>query len=70
MQETVESVRLRLEQVNFSGGTPVWRAALWDVNRAQSIIGTPEKILEGIPDGDKRRGKGLLGDLNVSKSGE
>jgi len=47
VQQSTELVRLRLEQVGFSGKTPVWNAALKDTNNAKSLIDTPE-MLEGI----------------------
>ena len=50
VQEAVELVRLRLEQVGFSGKTPVWNACYKEVQTAKSLIGNTEEMLKGIND--------------------
>lgn len=59
VQESVELVRLRLEQVGFSGKTTVWNAALKEVNTAKSLIGTPGMI-KGITQSDGKNAMKLV----------
>jgi len=54
VQESIELVRLRLEQVGFSGKPAVWSAALKEVNTAKSLIDTPDMI-KGINGKDKKK---------------
>ena len=50
-QEALELVKLRLEQVGFSGKKPVWLASLKEVNEANRISNT-DALLEKIPKKD------------------
>jgi peptidylprolyl isomerase len=59
VQEAVELVRLRLEQVGFSGKTPVWNAAFKEVTKAKSLIGTPD-MLKGMSDVKQPKAKQLV----------
>eukprot|EP00814_Leptocylindrus_danicus_P010629 CAMPEP_0116003978 /NCGR_PEP_ID=MMETSP0321-20121206/342_1 /TAXON_ID=163516 /ORGANISM="Leptocylindrus danicus var. danicus, Strain B650" /LENGTH=411 /DNA_ID=CAMNT_0003472219 /DNA_START=94 /DNA_END=1329 /DNA_ORIENTATION=+ len=47
IQECIELVRLRLEQVGFSGKTQVWNASLKESNTAKSLL---PKLQAGSPD--------------------
>lgn len=61
-------MRLRLEQVGFSGKAPVWNAAFKEVVKAKSLIGTPH-MLKGIPEAKQPKAKQLLS-LAQTKLGE
>eukprot|EP00594_Rhizosolenia_setigera_P018581 CAMPEP_0178956100 /NCGR_PEP_ID=MMETSP0789-20121207/10023_1 /TAXON_ID=3005 /ORGANISM="Rhizosolenia setigera, Strain CCMP 1694" /LENGTH=481 /DNA_ID=CAMNT_0020637905 /DNA_START=21 /DNA_END=1466 /DNA_ORIENTATION=+ len=58
-QEAIELVKCRLEQVGFSGKTPVWNAALKEVNLAKSIVSTPD-MLKGIEGNNKKKAADLV----------
>jgi peptidylprolyl isomerase len=47
-QESIELVRLRLEQVGFSGKTPIWNASLKDAQKAQAMLAMYD-IYKNIP---------------------
>ena len=47
-QESIELVRLRLEQVGFSGKTPIWNASLKDAQKAQAMLDVYD-IYKNIP---------------------
>lgn len=64
-QEAVELVRLRLEQVGFSGRGPVWNQCLKEVKKAKTLLDSPDMlkpvVFKGIKGGspptaaDKKR---------------
>jgi peptidylprolyl isomerase len=61
IQESIELVRLRLEQVGFSGRTPVWNASLKDVKAAKSLSESfSEDVLKTIPSNKQTEAKELL----------
>ncbi|GMH65758.1 hypothetical protein TrLO_g14499 [Triparma laevis f. longispina] len=53
-QESVELVRLRLEQVGFAGKPSVWAACLKEVNNANSIV-TSDEFLKSVPSSSKKK---------------
>ena len=66
MQESIELVRLRLEQVGFSGKPAVWNAALKEVNTAKSLIDSPD-LIKGINGKDKKNAMELVDQAKVKQ---
>ncbi|GMH58908.1 hypothetical protein TrRE_jg4946, partial [Triparma retinervis] len=64
-QEAVELVRLRLEQVGFSGKKPVWLACLKEVNEANRIANS-DLLLSQIPKKDLPAATSKLDSLKLS----
>lgn len=65
VQEAIELVRLRLEQVGFSGKGPVWNASLKEVNKAKSLISTPDMVKGITSKGDQKKAAELVDQAQV-----
>lgn len=63
-QEAIELVRLRLEQVGFSGKKPVWIACLKEVNEANKIANS-DTLLNTVPKKDLSKANALLEELKT-----
>ena len=64
VQQLTELVRVRLEQVGFSGKTPIWNAALKDANGARSLIEKPDMI-KGISKSNQKKAEELINQAKV-----
>ena len=64
-QEAVELVKLRLEQVGFSGKPAVWSACLKEVNTANSIV-QGEDFLKSVPQSRLKKAKEIVEETDRS----
>jgi len=66
-QEAAELIRLRFEQVGYSGKKPLWIASNKDVARIKSSLGNEVAILKNIPADKKNEARALL-DLAIEST--
>ena len=64
-QEAVELVKLRLEQVGFSGKPAVWSACLKEVNAANAVV-TSDSFLKFVPSAKIKRARELTEEADKS----